>query len=280
MAEVRRLLATKGAPGVARAARAGLRRDALQERARLLLQPRAGSCTSSRRRGARGPPEAAKETTAAQEAHAAKVGEWEAKETQSRGKRPAKPKAVTTSAAEKAATAMTPDEAVWQKLEAMHDAGQIPEWAWHKIVRLTELRIWYADTGWEDAAAEKPTGTPQDALWIKALDDWTGKQKVGAMGYGITGWRREIDRRNVLVTTRMVCNELSEATQRSRGVSLDGGISKNARQYVGAGTPGAYFKRPASLDDFKPGAALFWINDSEWEARSPTTPTRSTGSRA
>jgi hypothetical protein len=89
------------------------------------------------------------------------------------------------------------------------------------------------------------------------------------MGYGITGWRREINRRNVLVTTRMVCNELSEATQRSRGVSLEGGISKNARQYIGAAAPGAYFKRPASLDDFKPGAALFWINDSEWEAKEP-----------
>ena len=268
MAEVRRLLGTKGAPdwlGPLVLDYAGMRyksaHGSYYSPARLLyfLEKAKGTWTAA----------AEKETAAAQEAHTAKVTEWEAKDPKTRGRKPVKPKAVTTSAAEKAATAMSPEDAV-KKLEAMHDAGQIPAWAWHQIVRLTELRIWYATAGWEDTADEKPTGTPQDGLWIKALADWTGDKAVGTHGYGITGWRREINRRNVLVTTRMVCNELSEATQRSRGIALEGGISKNARQYVAAaGTPGAYFRRPASMDDFKPGAALFWINESTWEAKEP-----------
>lgn len=220
---------------------------------------------------------AAKETTAANEAYEKKKAEWEANpDKKARGKAPAKPKAIKTSTAEQAAKDISPDDAI-KRLEAMHDAGEIPEWAWHKIVRLTELRTYYADTGWEDTATEKPTGTANDALWSKALEGWTGKEQIGKLGYGITGWRREIHRRNVLVTTRMVCNELSEATQKQRGIDLEGGISKNARQYISAATrvggkpavAGAYFKQPDSIDDFKPGAALFWINRSEWMTEEP-----------
>ena len=268
MAEVKRLLATKGAPewlGPLVLDYAGMRyksaHGSYYSPVRLVYfyEQAKGTWAS----------EAAKENAAQDAAHDAKVAEWEAADPKKRGKKPAKPKAIKTSTAEKAAPGMAADAAV-AKLEALHDAGQIPEWAWHKIVRLTELRIWYAGTDWEDTAAEKPTGTPQDAVWVKALADWTGDKAVGGLGYGITGWRREIQRRNALVTTRMVCNELSEATQRSRGISLQGGISKNARQYIGsAGTPGAYFKRPSSPDDFKPGAALFWIDDTRWEAKEP-----------
>jgi hypothetical protein len=219
---------------------------------------------------------ATKETTDANEAYEKKKAEWDAADKKTRGKVPAKPKAIKTSAAERAAKDISPDDAI-KRLEAMHDAGEIPEWAWHKIVRLTELRTYYADKGWEDTAAEKPDGSPNDALWTKAFAGWTGDEPIGNLGYGITGWRSEIHRRNALVTTRMVCNELSEATQKQRGIDLRGGISKNARQYIGAATSnggkppvaGAYFRQPASLDDFKPGAALFWINRSEWMTEEP-----------
>ena len=221
--------------------------------------------------------EVSKETADAKAAYDARKTEWDANpDKKARGKAPAKPGKITTSKAEKAALDMSPDEAI-RKLEALRDAGQIPDWAWHQIVRLTELRTYYAEKGWEDTASEKPAGGPDDALWTKAIAGWTGKTSVGKFGYGITGWRREIQRRNALVTTRMVCNELSEATQRQRGLDLEGGISKNARQYIRAargenGTKpvaGAYFKQPATLDDLKPGAALFWINDNEWMTEEP-----------
>ena len=217
------------------------------------------------------------ESDAATAAYEKKKADWEAEaDKKKRGKAPVKPKPVTTTAGEKAATAMPVDDAL-RRLEAMQDAGEIPAWAWHKIVRLTELRTYHADKGWEDTAAEKPDGSPSDALWIKAFKDWTDGGAVGKHGYGVTGWRTEIQRRNALVTTRMVCNELSEATQKHRGIDLEGGISKNARQYIRAatvtngkpGVAGAYFKQPASLDDFKPGTALFWINRSEWMTEEP-----------
>ena len=206
-------------------------------------------------------------TTDAADAHAGAVKAWEAKG--SKGKAP-KLKEVKKSAAEKSAATMDPALAIG-KLEAMRNAGEIPDWAWHKVVRLTELRTYYADTGWEDDKLEKPAGDAADAMWTKVFGDWTGKESIGDIGYGITGWREEIKRRNALVTTRMVCNELSEATQVQRGVKLKGGISRNAQQYVDetAKSKGAYFKQPASLADFKPGAALFWVNKSAWEVKEP-----------
>jgi hypothetical protein len=221
---------------------------------------------------------AAEETAAAGEAYTKRKTEWDAADPKKRGKAPAKPKAVTQSAAERSALELPAQDAV-ARLEKMHDAGEIPEWAWHKIVRLTELRIWYAEPGWEDESKEKPP-PGADPLWVKALTEWTGDKHVGKHGYGATGWRQEIRRRNVLVTTRMVCEQLSEATQIKRGIELGGGLNKNAQSYVTAAAEGAkpgakqairgsYFKEPASLADLRPGAGLFWIEDSFWDVTKP-----------
>jgi hypothetical protein len=220
------------------------------------------------------------DTAAADEAYKKRVAEWEAKDPnpRKRGKAPAKPKAVKESAAERAALGMTPDEALAQ-IEKLHDAGEIPEWAWHKIVRLTELRTWYAEAGWEDDSKETPPPAADPAL-VKALKDWTGDEYIGGLSYGSTSWRSEIHRRNTLITTRMVCDQLSEATQRQRGVDLEGGISKNAQGYVDAaeagakpgakkGITGAYFRRPEKLEDLRPGAALFWVENGEWAVKKP-----------
>ncbi len=156
MAEVKRLLATKGAPdwlGPLVLDYAGMRyksaHGSYYSPVRLVyfLEQAKGTWAA----------EAAKENAAQDTAHDAKVAEWEAADPKKRGKKPAKPKAIKTSAAEKAAPGMAADAAV-AKLEALHDAGEIPEWAWHKIVRLTELRIWYAGTDWEDTAPRSRPG--------------------------------------------------------------------------------------------------------------------------
>lgn len=218
------------------------------------------------------------ETATAAEAYKKQLAEWEAKDPipRKRGKAPVKPKPVTQAASERAALGMSPDDAV-ARLEKMHDAGEIPEWAWHKIVRLTELRTWYAESGWEDTSKEKPP-PGADQVWLKVMDEWSGdKQKpLGEHGYGGTAWRKEVKRRNVLLTTRMVCDQLSEVTQLQRGVNLKGGISENAQAYVNAAVEGAkpgakkdiagaYFREPKTLADFRPGAALFWVEETKWE---------------
>jgi hypothetical protein len=84
------------------------------------------------------------ETAQAEEAYKKQLTEWEAKDPnpRKRGKAPVKPKPVTQAATERAALDMSAADAV-TRLEKMHDAHEIPEWAWHKIVRLTELRTWY-----------------------------------------------------------------------------------------------------------------------------------------
>ena len=178
---------------------------------------------------------------------------------------------------EQAPVDMSPADAI-ARLEALHDAGDIPEWAWHKIVRLTELRTYYAGEGWEDKAAETPGGGPKDALWISALAKWTDKDvRVKGLSRGGTGWRSEVRRRNAVLTTRMVCDQLSEVTQKQRGIELAGGISKNARQFVRAAlggdgakpVPGAYFKQAPAFEDLRPGAVLFWINDTKWATKKP-----------
>jgi hypothetical protein len=178
---------------------------------------------------------------------------------------------------EGAAVTTSPEDAL-ARLEAMHDSGEIPEWAWHKIVRLTELRTYYADTGWEDKAAETPAGGPDDGRWISALAKWTNTDvKVTGVSAGTTGWRSEVRRRNIVLTTRMVCDQLAEVAQKQRGIQLAGGLSNNARQFVRAAlggngskpVPGAVFKQSPAFDDLKPGAALFWINDTKWATERP-----------
>jgi hypothetical protein len=235
------------------------------------------------------------ETAAADEAYKKARQEWEAKDPdpRKRGKAPSKPKPVTEAAAERATLKLSPAEAVAQ-LEKMHDAGQIPEWAWHKIVRLTELRTWYAEAGWEDVSKEKPPAGA-DAVWLKVMQEWSGdrQERLGEHGYGGTAWRAEVRRRNVLLTTRMVCDQLSEVTQQQRGVQstvsealpsrrelLGGGISANAQAYVAAaeagaepgakkGIVGAYIREPRTLADLRPGAALFWVEEAKWDVEKP-----------
>jgi hypothetical protein len=179
---------------------------------------------------------------------------WEAAGKKPKDK-PVKPKPVKVTKVESDWKAKSVEQAE-DFLAAEHAAARIPEWAWHKIVRVTNLKTrLVTGPGWEDEGQEKPD--PADKAWVKIMKEWTAD---------ITAWRGEIQRRDELVTSRMVCNELSEATQRKRGVNLAGGISKNAEQFR---KDGKFFKHPANKDDFLPGGGIFWINMDSWETSEP-----------
>lgn len=100
------------------------------------------------------------------------------------------------------------------RIQAMRAAGQIPDGPWHQIVRLTDLRQDTADANWESSRGEEI-----QAPWNRILRQWRSGQT--------TAWRAELMRRNALVTTQVVCNELAEAVARQRGIRLPGGITAN-----------------------------------------------------
>ena len=199
---------------------------------------------------------------------------WKAKG--SKGKAPTLPKKLDkASELERQWLAKSPEEAMSRLEQIRNDprAG-IPDWAWHKIVRLTPLRAKHAVAGWEDTSLEKPD--PTDVFWGKVMKAWTGDERIGSLGYGSTGWRPDLLKDDKVITTVMVCNELSEATQSKRGIKLPGGIHANAQFFFKAAeegakegarpeVQGAYFRRPTSLADFRPGASLFWINTDVWK---------------
>lgn len=197
--------------------------------------------------------------------------EWSAKDKKLRGHEPREPSAVRFSAAERAVMHLSPAEAA-ARVERMHLAGEIPAWAWHEVVRLTELRTRYAVQGWEKTkVAEKPGSTPDDKLWQGIMHAWRQDSPIAGSdfnpGHGSTGWRTELNRRNLLITTRMVCNELSEAAHRHRGIALSGGISGDVKDYEAAQdkqVSGAYYKQLSSLDDLRTGATLFFVNRDSW----------------
>lgn len=117
------------------------------------------------------------------------------------------------------------------RIQAMRTAGQIPDGPWHQIVRLTDLRQDTADPNWESSRGEDIP-----APWNRILRQWRSGQT--------TAWRAELMRRNALVTTQVVCNELAEAAARQRGIRLPGGITGNV----------AYFARQAEQAARQAGA--------------------------
>ena len=199
------------------------------------------------------------------------LGEYNAKAKKDRGRAPTKPREVKWSAAESAAVHLSPAAAV-TRIEQMYQAGEIPSWAWHKIVRLTELRTRYATQGWEDTDEEVAGSTPVDLTWKRIMSAWEKDSGIAGAdfnpGHGTTAWRQELNRRNALITTRMVCNELSEAALRNRGITLSGGISGDVKDFEKAqaeGEVGAYFKQLSSAADLRTGATLFFLNRDAWK---------------
>jgi hypothetical protein len=212
---------------------------------------------------------------------AKKTDAWKAKG--SKGKAPELPKKFDKVAElEKQWLAKSPEEAMSRLEQIRNDkSAGIPDWAWHKIVRLTPLRAKHAVARWEDESLETPD--PTDIFWGRVMKAWTGDERIGNLAYGSTGWRSDMLKDDKVITTLMVCNELSEATQRKRGIKLPGGIHANAEFFFKAeeeGTKagarpevqGAYFRRPTSLADFRPGASLFWINTATWKRDTKKKP--------
>ncbi|HXN91665.1 MAG TPA: DUF4157 domain-containing protein [Candidatus Sulfotelmatobacter sp.] len=180
-------------------------------------------------------------------------------------------------------------------LQELHDLGNMPDDVWSIIVEFTELRTQTDEPKWEVAPVE-PKSLPKAITdpWRSILISWRQAK--------FTAWRPEMESTNRLLATQVVCNELGEALQARRGVSLPGGITANAdwiyqqsqaaakppaappsssapaapaqggpSTSTPAGSPAkaaaeaASFKQGTNISaaDLKPGATLFFIQ-SEW----------------
>jgi hypothetical protein len=138
--------------------------------------------------------------------------------------------------------------------ELMSYKDDLPDWMWKEIVKLTDLRVNEVnDKDWEKPATPPPTYSQRDAELRQVLNDWKNKY--------VTGWREEHDRSDKLIVTRSVCNEVAEQIQHLRGISPDGGLRAKPKWYQRneSANPQAYFVKPRTADDFKPGASILWL---------------------
>ena len=154
-------------------------------------------------------------------------------------------------------------------LRAMQN--QLPDWMWKEIVSRTPLRLEVKEANWE-------TLTPEEARerwdwnnqrWRSIMDAWERKD--------ITAWRSQHERTLSLIVSRAVCNEIAEHIQHLRGLIPAGGLTARPVWYLNQqkATPGkAYFKRPASIADLKPGASILflgWVTSqpNAWQVAPP-----------
>jgi hypothetical protein len=138
--------------------------------------------------------------------------------------------------------------------ELMTYKDDLPEWMWKEIVKLTDLRVNEVnDKDWEKPATPPPTYSQRDAELKRVLNDWKNRY--------VTGWREEHDRSDKLIVTRSVCNEVAEQIQHLRGNTPDGGLRAKPKWYQRneSSNPQAYFVKPRTADDFKPGASILWL---------------------
>jgi hypothetical protein len=140
--------------------------------------------------------------------------------------------------------------------------GEIPEWMWKEIVRLTDLKLKeVSDKNWETLTPEEQEErlAYQWSEYRQIMDKWKKDN--------LTGWREEHDRANRLVVTRAVCNEVAEHIQHLRGHSPPGGLTAKPEWYLRkekdpklAAAPNKPFLiKPKAGTDFKPGASILWL---------------------
>lgn len=139
-------------------------------------------------------------------------------------------------------------ELVKLKDELEKAGSPIPGWAWHEIVKLTPLRLKYAQEDWE--TYKKELASAEDHRWDQILRDWE---------VDITQWRKKHWETYSMIVTRAVCNEVGEHIQHLRGLHTSAGISRKTDWYNKQKTTGAYFIHQDSETDFQPGAAIFWM---------------------
>ncbi len=155
-----------------------------------------------------------------------------------------------------------PSQEVLSQLKARK--AQIPPWAWKEIVSRTELRLEEVkDENWEELTFDerKQRWDSEHERWRQIMDFWERKD--------ITGWRKQHELSLSLVVTRAVCNEIAEHIQHMRGNKPGAGLTSKPVWYMNAQKQNpqqAYFKRPMSAADFKPGASILWLG---WVDRMP-----------
>ncbi len=158
--------------------------------------------------------------------------------------------------------------------ELMTYKDDLPDWMWKEIVKLTDLRVNEVnDKDWEKPATPPPAYSKRDAELRQVLNDWKNRY--------VTGWREEHDRSDKLIVTRAVCNEVAEHCQHLRGNSPDGGLRAKPKWYqrYESTNPQAYFVKPKTGADFKPGASILWLRfvpkePNAWQVADPITTKR------
>lgn len=160
--------------------------------------------------------------------------------------------------------------------ELMSYKDDLPEWMWKEIVKLTDLRVNEVnDKEWEKpgTGVQTQSYSQQDVKLRQVLNEWKNRH--------VTGWREEHDRSDKLIVTRAVCNEVAEHIQHLRGHSPYGGLTAKPKWYQGLedSNPQAYFVKPKSGDDFKPGASILWLRfvnkePNAWQVAQPLSTER------
>lgn len=154
-------------------------------------------------------------------------------------------------------------------LKAIQD--QFPDWVWKEIVIRTPLRLDVAEMDWEKLTPEQVSQrwAWENQRWRAIMDAWENKD--------ITAWRAQHQRTLSLIVSRAVCNEIAEHIQHLRGLLPVGGLTAKPIWYLNSqkATPGkAYFKRPMSVSDLKPGASLLFlgwvtVEPNAWQIATP-----------
>ena len=137
--------------------------------------------------------------------------------------------------------------------------GTFPTWAWHEVMRLTDLRVTEAsDLHWEvltPQEVEEEIHSPAHSGIRGIIGEWER--------YHITAWREEHARSLELIVTRAVCNETAEHCQHIRGNRPPGGLTAKPKWYreieSSGKIPGAYFVKPTSERDYRQGASILWL---------------------
>jgi hypothetical protein len=151
------------------------------------------------------------------------------------------------------------DRLVQYKAEKEARGDPIPDWVWAEIVKYTPLRLNTHDPDWESSSPQRWKYT--NRRWQEILKTWEGKD--------ITAWREKHRQTLELIVTRAVCNEIAENIQHLRGLSPAAGLAAKPTWYLRQASKNpqqAYFKQAPSMDDFKTGASILWL---DWVDREP-----------
>jgi len=168
-----------------------------------------------------------------------------------------------------------PEEEVLSELEEMK--GDLPDWMWKEIVKLTQLRLTEVTSAdWEELTPKEQEEQRQreSGDYREIMNKWKRSN--------LTGWREEHDRSNRMIVTRAVCNEVAEHIQHLRGLSPPGGLAAKPEWYLrkerdpklAALSRKPYFIKPHLAKDFRPGASILWLRfvDSQpnaWQIAHP-----------